>query len=398
MKRANGEGYIRQRKPNLWEGQYVAGIDENGKQIKKSIYGKTQGEVSKKLNSIINSLNTGTYIAPDKITLAEWFETWKKDYLVDVKQSTINQYDYQFRVHILPELGRTKLQKITGVKLQGLYSSVQKPHKIKLEDRTINCKGISPKSLKNLHGALHKCLNQAIKAGYIRNNPCDACVLPTIVKKEMNTVTDVSQFLKIIKGDEYENLFILAVFSGMRQSEIIGLSWDCVDLDNNIIIVEKQLRRDHGQAGQEYLFTSPKNGKKRIISPAQYVFDALKREQTKQKANKLKHGVDFVNKDNLVFTNEIGGHLSDITVRNHLNRLLVANGINNIRFHDLRHSFATISLENGEDIKTVSENLGHATVAFTMDIYAHVTEAMKKRSGDRMQEYINSLQGVRKEG
>lgn len=398
MKRANGEGYIRQRKPNLWEGQYTAGIDANGKPIKKSVYGKTQGEVAKKLNSIVNSLLTGTYIAPDKITLTEWFETWKKDYLVDVKQSTINQYDYQFRVHILPELGKTKLQKLTGAMLQGLYSKVQKPHNIKLDKRTINCKGISPKSLKNLHGALHKCLNQAIKAGYIRNNPCDACVLPTVVKKEMNTVTDVGQFLKIIKGDEYENLFILAVFSGMRQSEMIGLSWDCVDFDNNIITVEKQLRKDHGQAGQEYIFTTPKNGKKRIISPAQYVFNALKREQKKQIANKLKHGSSFDNEDNLVFTNEIGGHLSDVTVRNHLTRLLMNNGIENIRFHDLRHSFATISLENGEDIKTVSENLGHATVAFTMDIYAHVTEAMKKRSGDRMQEYIDSLKGVRKEG
>ena len=124
----------------------------------------------------------------------------------------------------------------------------------------------------------------------------------------------------------------------------------------------------------------------------------MRREQKKQIANRLKYGADFNNKDNLVFTNEIGGHLADITVRNHLQRLLSANGIEDIRFHDLRHSFATISLENGEDIKTVSENLGHATVAFTMDIYAHVTEAMKKRSGDRMQEYIDGLQGIRKEG
>lgn len=399
MKRANGEGYIRKRKNGLWEGQYTAGIAENGKPIKKSVYGKTQKEVAQKITSLTNDLNTGLYITPDKITVGEWFNTWEKDYLIDVKQSTVNQYDYQFRVHIKPELGNIKLQKLTGAMIQGFYGRVQKPHKIKQENgKEFECKGLSPKSLKNLHGVLHKCLDQAIKAGYIRSNPCDACTLPSVIKKEMRTVTDVSKFLEIIKGDEYENLYILAVFSGMRQGEILGLTKDCVDYDNKIITVEKQLRRDHAMAGSQYGFSTPKNGKKRIISPAQFVFDALKRENKKQIENKLKNGSAFSNENNLVFTNEIGGHLSDVTVRNHLQKLFQANGVEGIRFHDLRHSFATISLENGEDIKTVSENLGHATVAFTMDTYAHVTEAMKKRSGDRMQEYINSLNGIRKGG
>ncbi len=399
MRRASGTGHIRQRKNGLWEGQYTAGIADSGKPIKKSVYGKTQREVAQKITSLTNDLNTGIFIAPDKITVSEWFSIWEKDYLIDVKQSTVNQYSYQFRIHIKPELGNIKLQKLTGPMIQGFYGRVQKPHKIKgANGKILNCKGLSPKSVKNLHGCLHKCMDQAIKAGYIRSNPCDACTLPKVVKKEMRTVTDVSQFIDIIKGDEYENLYILAVFSGMRQGEIIGLTWDCIDYENRIISVEKQLRKDHSLAGSEYSFSSTKNGKKRIISPAQYVFNALKREEKKQIANKLKYGSSFNNSDNLVFTNEIGGHLSAVTVRNHLSRLLKANGIEGIRFHDLRHSFATISLENGEDIKTVSENLGHATVAFTMDIYAHVTEAMKKRSGDRMQEYIDALQGIRKEG
>lgn len=388
-KRGNGEGSIRQRKNGLWEGQYVTGRDGNGKLQKKSVYGKTKKEVVEKLATITTDIRTGLFLPPEKITVSEWSEVWTKDYLVDVTDSTANQYKYQFRVHILPELGSVKLQKLTGAMVQSFYQKAQTPHNIKVENKTIKSRGLSPKSLKNLHGVLHSCLDQAIKVGYIKFNPCDACVLPKVVKKEMNTITDINQFFDIISGEEFENVYIFAVFTGMRQSEIIGLTWDCVDFENRIIKVDKQFRKDHGQAGEEYKFTATKNGKQRIISPAQFVFDALKKEKAKQAKNKLKHGEGFSNKNNLVFTNETGGHLCGGTIYDHWKALLKVHGIEkNIRFHDLRHSFATISLENGEDIKTVSENLGHATVAFTMDTYAHVTDAMKKRSGDRMQEYI----------
>lgn len=388
-KRGNGEGSIRQRKNGLWEGQYVSGRDENGKLQKKSVYGKTKREVVEKLAAITTDIRSGLFLPPDKITVAEWSKVWIKDYLVDVTQSTVNQYDYQFRVHINPALGSVKLQKLTGAMVQGFYQKVQMPHTIKQEKKTIKSKGLSPKSLKNLHGVLHSCLDQAIKIGYIKFNPCDACVLPKVVKKEMNTITDINQFFDIISGEEFENVYIFAVFSGMRQSEIIGLTWDCVDFENRLITVSKQLRKDHGQAGEEYKFTETKNHKKRIISPAPFVFDVLKKEKLKQAENRLRLGEKFSNSDNLVFTNETGGHLCGGTIYDHWIACLKAHGIEkHIRFHDLRHSFATISLENGEDIKTVSENLGHATVAFTMDTYAHVTDAMKKRSGDRMQEFI----------
>lgn len=396
MKRANGEGTISKRKNGTWEGKYTVGRDENGKLIRKTVYGKTQKEVAQKITALTNDINTGSYIAPDRITVGEWFKTWKETYLIDVKSSTVSQYDYQYRVHIGPELGHIKVQKLTGPMIQAFYNKAQKPHEIKLEKRTLKCKGLSAKSIKNIHGVLHECLDQAIKVGYIHNNPCDACVLPAVIKKEMNTITDINQFFDIIKGQEYENIYIFAVFTGMRQGEIIGLTWDCIDFENRIIRVEKQLRRDHGLSGAKYEFTTPKNGKKRIISPAPFVFETLKKERKKQIKNKLKYGPAFNNEHDLVFTNEIGEHLCSGTIYDHWKAILKANGIEkNIRFHDLRHSFATISLENGEDIKTVSDNLGHATVAFTMDIYAHVTEAMKKRSGDKMQEFIER---VRKEG
>jgi len=164
--------------------------------------------------------------------------------------------------------------------------------------------------------------------------------------------------------------------------------YDCVATD--IIRVEKQLRKNHS-GGSKYEFSSLKNGKTRTITAAPIVFDVLRKVKAEQSAWKLRAGEAFNNEHNLVFTNELGHHLCSVTVYNHLKKILESIGLEHIRFHDLRHSFAAISLQNGDDIKTVSENLGHATVAFTLDVYGHVTDKMKKDSADRMQAYINSL-------
>ena len=118
MKRPNGEGTIKKRKGGGWEAQYVAGRNKDGKLIRRSVYGRTQAEVSKKLTALTNDLNNGVYIAPDQITVAEWFDIWTRDYLGNVKESTKAQYDYQKRIHIVPELGKTQLQKLTPPMIQ----------------------------------------------------------------------------------------------------------------------------------------------------------------------------------------------------------------------------------------------------------------------------------------
>ncbi len=395
-KRANGEGVIRKRADkNLWEGQYST-WDEDGKLKRHSIYGKTKADVAKKLTAITNDINTGTFVTPTEMTVSDWFEIWKTDYLNDVKPSTVNQYCYQFRIHINPKLGNVPLQKLTAPMVQRFYNTSMQNKTIQRKDGTEKTvKGLSAKSIKNLHGVMHKAMQQAVLCNYIKINPCEACKLPRIEKKEMKTITGdaVPMFLQAIKGDVYENLYFVDIFTGMRQSEIIGLTWDCIDFDKEIIKVEKQLRKDHAQAGQEYTFTSLKNGKTRVIKPASMVFDVLRREKAKQTENKLKYGTSFDNKYGLVFTNEIGEHYTGVTVYNHLKRILAGIGLDDVRFHDLRHTFATLSLQNGDDIKTVSENLGHATVAFTLDVYGHVTDEMKKASADRMQKYLEKVGG-----
>ncbi len=135
------------------------------------------------------------------------------------------------------------------------------------------------------------------------------------------------------------------------------------------------------------------DSQKRVIKPAPAVMDVLRAEKMKRTENKLKYGSSFDNPLNLVFTNEIGEHLKSVTVYNHVKGILKSIGLESVRFHDLRHTYATLSIENGDDQKTVSENLGHATVAFTADVYQHVTDRMKANSADRMQEYIQKISG-----
>lgn len=196
-------------------------------------------------------------------------------------------------------------------------------------------------------------------------------------------------FLAEIKGKQYESLFFVDVFTGMREGEILGLTWDCVDFKKGIIHVDKQLKRKEGK-NNRYFFDTLKNGKKRVVVAAPIVFDVLRKVKKEQAANRLRYGTSFNNADNLVFTNELGTHIGVEALWQAFKRRAAAIGLPDLRFHDLRHTYATISLQNGDDIKTVSESLGHATVAFTLDVYGHVTDKMRKDSADRMQAFINA--------
>ncbi len=383
MKRANGEGTISKRKNGTWEAKYCVGKDENGKLIRRTVYGKTQAEARKKLNAVINDLDNGVYIAPSHMTVAEWFDIWLNEYNGNVKDSTKSQYAYQGRCHIKPVIGNIKLQKITAPALQKF-----------INDSYNNGKGLSPKSCRNLHGVLHKLFNQAVLCEYIKHNPVTAVRLPRVEKKEMHFLSgdSIKAFKAEIKDKAYENLFFCAVFTGMRESELIGLTWDCVDFENGRITINKQLKRERQpQGGNEYRFDTVKNGKTRVISPPPAVFECLKRERAEQAKNRLKYGSSYDNEHNLVFTNETGGHLSPVTVYGCLKRRVNTIGHPEIRFHDLRHTYAVIRIQNGDDFKSISEDMGHATVAFTMDVYGHVSEQMRQDSVDRMQKFIDSI-------
>ena len=398
-KRANGSGTIRKRKDGTWEARYTARIDTGtGKQIQRSIYSKSHDEIRKMLSKVNTQIDEGEYIDPVKLTVRQWADIWLKDYNGSVKKSTKEQYLYQIEEHIKPAIGAVKITAVTPPMIQKMYNNAMKPHKAmrkvsggKMEKKDVP--GISAKSVKNLHGVCHRMFAKAVLLHYIYANPCDACELPRIEKKEIRPISgaNFTEFLAEIKNDPFGDLFFVDVFTGMRQGEILGLQWDCVDFVSGTITIKRQLQQVRKRGGNStYEFVPPKNDKARIIQPAESVMKVLKKIQTQQKEYKLASGDAWQNEHNLVFVNEKGGHLIDNTVLKHLKKIVTKIGIPETRFHDLRHTYATNALRIGDPIKTVSENLGHATVAFTLDVYGHVTPAMRQDSAERMQRLIDA--------
>ncbi len=381
-KNANGSGNIRKRDDGRWEGRYTNGFDpKTGKMIRKSVYGKTQKEVRLKLARITTEIDDGTYIEPNSIKLSEWLQIWLRDYIGNVKPSTVKSYTDHVNLNIIPYIGKTQLTKLSPAMIQSMYNTLQRQ------------KGLSAKTIKNVHGVLHRALTQAQKMGYIRLNPLNAVTLPRIEKPQIKPMEeeDLTRFLRAIKGNPYEQVFFVTVFTGLRQGEVLGLTWDCVNFEQNTLFINKQ----HGKVkgGKEYVFSSLKNDKPRMIVAADGVMGALKKQKANQQHWAEVAGEAWNNADNLVFTTELGRYLSNQTVYLAFKKVVKSLGQENVRFHDLRHTFAVNSLKAGDDIKTVQENLGHHTASFTLDVYAHVTSGMKHESANRMEQYLQRVTG-----
>lgn len=223
----------------------------------------------------------------------------------------------------------------------------------------------------------------------------NACAIPKAPKKKVKPMNkyQIADFLKAIKGHKYKNMFLVALFTGIREGEVCGLQWECVDFDNGTILIDKQLQSLRGKVRgdkDKYALIPTKNGKERTITAAPFIMDLLWKTKRSQDTNRKDFGTDFQEND-LVFTDEMGNRVTPQALYRAFKIVVAELGMKDVRFHDLRHSYAVVSLKSGDDVKTVQENLGHATSAFTLDTYGHVTEKMKKDSADRMQAFIKSV-------
>ncbi len=384
---AQGGGTIRQRPDGRWEARFTVGRDPGtGKQIQRSVYGSTQKEVRQKLAQAVAALDNGDYFEPAKMTLARWVEIWLEEYTGDKKYLTVKHYKAQCRAHIVPSLGAVKLSELTTPQIQAFYNHLQR-------------EGLASKSVRNIHGILTKCLSTAVQVGYLRNNPASAVTLPKVVKKDIQPLTDeqVRDFLRVSAADEYEILLKVILFTGLRESEAIGLTWDCIDFKAGTVTICKQLQKWPLSDGG-FTFAPLKNDKTRIIKPAASVIALLSRRWKEQTEQRLRAGEAWQGwqsaeerKAALVFTTLTGTNLSPQTVYNHYKKLSAQIGAPDSQVHDLRHTFAVLSLQNGDSVKTVQGNLGHATAAFTLDVYGHVSEKMKEDSAARMEGYIQGI-------
>lgn len=384
---AQGSGTIRQRPDGRWEARFTIGRDPGtGRQIQRSVYGATQQEVRKKLAEAVAALDAGNYFEPSKMTLGRWVEIWLQEYMGDKKYLTVKHYKAQCRAHIVPSLGAVKLSELTTPQIQSFYNGLQRG-------------GMAAKSVRNVHGILTKCLSTAVQVGYLRDNPASRVTLPKVEKKEIRPLSDeqVKAFLTVSAGDEYEIILKTILFTGLREAEATGLTWDCIEFKAGTIKVCKQLQKRPQQDGG-FTFAPLKNNKTRIIKPAPFVLSLLERRRREQVEQRFRAGELWTGWSNaeerktaLVFTTATGGNLSPQTVYNHYKKLARKIGAPDSRVHDLRHTFAVLSLQNGDDVKTVQGNLGHATAAFTLDVYGHVSERMKEDSAARMEAYIAGL-------
>lgn len=379
---AQGSGSIRQRKDGRWEARITVGTDPGtGKPVRRSIYGDTQKDVRKRMTEILREIDRGTYQAPDKTTVSEWLDTWMETFCaIKVKPLTYSSYEAAIKNHIKPRIGAIKLQAIRGTHIQQLYNFML-------------AAGKSPKTIKNISAILHKAFSVAVKQGIMIANPCDAAELPKAHHKEIQPLTDaeIPLFLKAIDGHPFRNAYALCLFAGLREGECLGLSWDQIDFVNRRIAVNQQLQLEKKKGAQYYIAPTTKSGKPRQIEPPEIAFQYLKAERARQAEKQLSAGPAWSNPHNLVFTNELGENHKIVTFYKHFKRIAAAIGRPDARPHDLRHTAATVAIAAGADIKSVQDLLGHATASFTLNVYAHTSDQMKKDTAARMQSYYDNL-------
>jgi len=382
-RRANGEGSISKRKDGRWEGRFTVGYREDGKQIYKNVLAKTQAECSKKLKAAIAAAKEipAGESAPTAYTVAEWIDIWYENFIrPNLRETTRNQYESFIRHHIKPHVGAIRLQDLTSLQLQKLYNKLKDSGRIQT-DHALPNPGLSAKTVRSVHMMLSSCLAKAVNERLIPSNPAHGCNIPPKEKWEMKIIPldKIGLFLHEADKAGYLAMFYLELTSGLRRGELLALLWTDVDTANCTISVSKQVIRVNGEL--KVLPPKTKNAVRKIVLPKQTI-ELLIAEHERHPDSTL-----------LFPSPKTGGPLDPPAVARKMKTLLKRAGIDEIRFHDLRHTFATLSLQNGVDVKTLSHTLGHYSAGFTLDTYTHVTTQMKADAAEKIGGFMAAAQG-----
>ena len=378
-RRGNHEGSIYKDKQGRWRG-LITMPGGRGKCKRKYIYGKSRREVSDKMNELLRQLRTNTYVEPCKTTLYEFLHMWLVTYSKNVvRQSTYTSYETYIERHIQDSIGGIPLHDLNTVIIQNWYN--EKVRSGKLDGSG----GLSPKTIRNLNNMLHKALNQAVFLELIPKNPTDFVVIPRQPKTEMRyfSVEEQRKLQEIIKGNRIEMMILVSLYTGVRQGELLGLPWRNVHLDlngNSYIRITQALLRVKSEDPEsknktELIITEPKTQHSvRNIPLLPEVANRLAEYRQKQAQFFREHGMP---PPELVFTTANGTPVEPRNMQREFKLLLKKHGMRVINIHGLRHTFATRSLESGMSVKTLSQILGHANAAFTMDVYCHASDELK---------------------
>lgn len=363
---ANGMGTVRQRKDGLWEGRYTA---PDGHQ--RSIYAKSEAEVTKKLRAAQHEIDSGAWREPSKVSVTEWLKIWLRDYCNHTTESTRTAYERFCRVHFAPVIGKIKLTKLSPVHVRHLFSVMQK-------------EGKAPKTIYTARGVLKTSLNAAVHSGIIPSNPADGVPVPRVTRPEMHIIDRpmFSAFLSAVQQTQYPEALIILLLTGLRSGELRGLMWSDIDEARKIIHVRRQL---HTLEKGTPTATAPKNGKSRDIIVGQEVMDTLRAQRRRLAEMKLKAN-NWTN-DDYVFKTPSGKPLHDRALLEAVHQVAEIINMPGLHTHDLRHSYAVAALRSGIDVKTVQHNLGHATAAMTLDTYAAYTSDAGQIAAEKMSDY-----------
>jgi integrase len=369
-KRGNGEGSIIRRKDGLYMARYTIQTATGAK--RKTLYGKTRGEVSEKLTKAMADRDGGLVFDADNQKLGDYLDRWLNDSVRgSVRPVTFEGYARLVRVHMVPALGRVKLRALSPAHLQSFYRA-------KLDA------GLSPRTVQYLHVVLHRALKQALRWGLVPRNVSEAVDPPRVRRKEIKPLSPAQArtLLETARGDRLEALYVLAVHCGLRQGELLGLKWEDVDLDRGTLQVRRTLS---GGA-----FTTPKTAKsRRSVRLTDSALEALRKHLERQ-LGEIDSAGPLWQENGLMFATTRGTPLNRHNLGSRsFKPLLERAGLpRSTRFHDLRHTCATLLLIKGVHPKIVQELLGHSNVGITLDTYSHVLPGMGDGAANAMESVL----------
>jgi integrase len=368
-RRPQGDGTIRKRPDGRWEGRIIIGHKRDGTPMYKSVFGKTQKATLKMLHQMIDTYRDVDLTEDSRMTLGEWLDKWLDEYMIfTVRESTLDGYRCMTNNQVKRFIGDKQLSSLTTADIQKFYNKIKKQGRVK--PNRDGSYELADSMVRGIHMMLHEALDTAVKERLIAKNPTNGTTIPknNYAEKQILGDEQLTRFLEEIKGEEYwYDFFYLEVMTGLRRGEICGLKWSDIDFGANKLRVQRSVSSKKG-GGVNIGETKTNTGTRNIIMPPS-VMDALRKR--KQTAISAWVFPAFLNPEQPIHPEAAYRKLKVI---------LKHAGLPQIRFHDLRHTFATHAMKGGVDAKTLSGILGHTNASFTLDTYTHVTSDMQKNA------------------
>jgi integrase len=376
-RRGSGEGSIYQRQDGRWCAQVSLGFKPGGKPHRKLLYGKTRSEVSESMKRVLRDQQMGMTITSERQTLSMFLTDWLENTVKPKnKQLTYKSYEWIVRTHLIPGLGRTPLVKLTPQTLQAF-----------INERSAS--GLSAATVKHINATLRAALSQAQRWQLVHQNAAKLITPPRSVRYRAAILspTQAKQFLTFLIGHRHQALFTMALTMGLRRGELLALRWSDINLETGMLFVRHSLERVKGKG---LCLTEPKTDKaKRDLRIPQICLTALVGHRASQQVQRQWAGKEWKALD-FVFTLRHGTPVSPDDISSSFPAVLAAAKLPRVRFHDLRHSCASLLLSLGVSAKLVQETLGHSTYQLTMDTYSHMIPALRNEVADKMDEIFST--------